>query len=82
MAMGLLAAGAQWALTYAFSNGSPLVNANLQYLTIAFSSVFGTLFFGDQMTSIGVIGMILIIASGVMATYVQNKKRSIQANQG
>jgi S-adenosylmethionine uptake transporter len=79
MVMGLFAAGAQWALTYAFSNGSALVNANLQYLTIAFSSVFGLLFFGDRISG---IGMALIVASGVMATYVQNKQRAADPSQG
>lgn len=82
MAMGILAAGAQWSLTYAFSNGAPLVNANLQYLTIAFSSILGTLFFDDKITSIGIAGMILIVASGVTATYVLNKKSCIQTSRG
>ncbi|CAB3786647.1 DMT family transporter [Pararobbsia alpina] len=73
LAMGVLAAGAQWSLTYAFSNGKTLVNASLQYLTIAFSSVLGGLIFGDQITLMGIYGMILVVVSGVMAAYFRSK---------
>lgn len=74
LAMGVLAAGAQWSLTYAFLNGRTLVNASLQYLTIAFSSVLGWLIFGDQMTLLIMLGMLLVVVSGVIAAYSRDKK--------
>jgi drug/metabolite transporter (DMT)-like permease len=72
ISMGLLAAGAQWATTYAFSNGKPLINASLQYMTIAFSCVCGILMFGDNITLFAILGMILIIASGILSTSIKN----------
>lgn len=73
LTMGILAAGAQWALTYAFSNGKTLVNASLQYLTIAFSCVFGGAIFGDRITRLALLGMVLVAASGVSATYFRGR---------
>jgi S-adenosylmethionine uptake transporter len=73
LTMGILAAGAQWSLTYAFSNGKTLVNASLQYLTIAFSCVFGGVVFGDRITQLALVGMILVAASGVSAAYFRSK---------
>ena len=75
LAMGVVAAGAQWSLTYAFSNGKTLVNASLQYLTIAFSYAFGVLIFSDHITLITIGGMILVVASGVIAAYTRDEDR-------
>ncbi len=74
LAMGVLAAGAQWSLSYAFLNGKTLVNANLQYLTIAFSSSLGALVFADKITLPAFFGMILVVASGVIAAYFRDTK--------
>lgn len=67
VAMGVLAAAAQWSLTYALLNGKTLINASLQYLTIAFSGAFGGLIFGEKMTLAATGGMALVVASGVIA---------------
>lgn len=73
LAMGSLAAAAQWSLTYAFLNGKTLVNASLQYLTIAFSSALGGLIFGDEITFVAIFGMIFVVLSGVIAAYFRDK---------
>lgn len=78
LAMGVLAAGAQWSLTYAFLNGKTLVNASLQYLTIAFSSILGGIIFGDHIALIAIFGMILVVTSGGVAAYSRNKKTADQ----
>lgn len=68
LAVGLLAAGAQWSLTYGFTHGNTVVSAGLQYLTIAFSCVFGVLVFEDTLPWLSVVGVALIAAAGLLAT--------------
>ena len=71
--VGLLAAGGQLCMTLAYSKGSTLVVANLQYSGIVFAALYGMLLFGDQIPPIGWLGMVLIIASGIAATVLRNR---------
>jgi len=66
--IGLLASLGQLCMTRAFSRGSTLVVANLQYSGIVFAALFGALLFGDDIALSGWAGMALIIASGIAAT--------------
>ena len=84
LAVGVVAAGAQWALTRAFAYGKTLVNASLQYLTIACACVFGALIFDDPLTPMAIGGMVLVVASGVMAAYCRDdgldEEQMLEAN--
>ena len=71
--IGLLAAGGQLCMTLAYSKGSTLVVANLQYSGIVFSALYGLLLFGDQIPWIGWAGMVLIVLSGIAATALRNR---------
>ncbi|MBP7566784.1 MAG: DMT family transporter [Burkholderiaceae bacterium] len=71
--IGLLASGGQLCMTRAYSQGSTLVVANLQYSGIVFSALFGVLLFGDVIPLLGWIGMALIVGSGVLATVLRNR---------
>lgn len=64
---GVFATLAQLLMTRAYARGSMLVNANLQYLGIVHAGVFGLLLFGDRLTPLSVIGMVLIVGSGMVA---------------
>lgn len=71
--IGLLAAGGQLCMTLAYSKGSTLVVANLQYSGIVFSALYGLLLFGDHIPLIGWAGMVLIVLSGIAATALRNR---------
>jgi S-adenosylmethionine uptake transporter len=69
IAIGLTATVAQIAMTRAYRLGAMLVTANLQYSGIVFSSIWGILIWGDHLSMSGWLGMIIILASGMAATY-------------
>ncbi|MBE7419019.1 MAG: DMT family transporter [Ideonella sp.] len=71
LAIGTLATVAQTLMTHAYTRGSALTNASLQYLGIVFSGVFGVWLFGDVLGWMALLGMALIIAAGLAATYLQ-----------
>lgn len=66
--IGLLALGGQLCMTRAYASGATLVVANLQYTGIVFASLYGVWIFGDRIDAFAVLGIGLIIASGVVAT--------------
>ncbi|MBS1187923.1 MAG: ribN [Burkholderiaceae bacterium] len=68
-AIGVFAAGGQMAMTRAYHLGKTLVTANLQYTGIVFSSIWGILIWDDSLGWMGWLGMTIIIASGVVATF-------------
>lgn len=67
-AVGLFASLGQWCLTRAYTRGAALVVASLQYLGLAFSSLFGVFLFHEQLAWTGWLGMVLIIVAGIAAT--------------
>jgi S-adenosylmethionine uptake transporter len=73
LALGVLAATAQLLMTRAYATGRPLVNASLQYLGIAFAFGYGALLFHDPVTLMSLVGMSLIVASGVAATLLRSQ---------
>ncbi len=66
--MGILASLGQLCMTRAYSRGSTLVVANLQYSGIVFAALYSVALFGDAITPMGWAGMALIVASGLGAT--------------
>ena len=69
IAIGVTATIAQIAMTRAYRLGAMLVTANLQYSGIVFSSVWGILIWGDRIDLYGWLGIAIILASGVVATF-------------
>ncbi|WP_343652254.1 DMT family transporter [Herbaspirillum sp.] len=76
--IGLTATLAQIAMTRAYRLGNTLVTANLQYTGIVFSSLFGVLIWDDAPGWMGWVGMVIILASGMLATY-RNQRKSQSA---
>jgi S-adenosylmethionine uptake transporter len=76
---GLTATTAQIAMTRAYRLGNTLVTANLQYTGIVFSSLFGVLIWDDAPGWIGWLGMAIILASGMLATYRNQRKSQAAA---
>jgi S-adenosylmethionine uptake transporter len=71
--IGVLATGAQWMLTRAYSIGSALANSALQYMGIVFSFMLGVWLFNDPVTLQALAGMGLIIMAGLASTLLRNK---------
>ena len=71
--IGILASLGQWCMTRAYSRGSTLLVANLQYAGIVFGAIYSLLFFGDQIPLLGWAGMALIVFSGLAATVLRTR---------
>lgn len=67
--IGLTATLAQIAMTRAYRLGNTLLTANLQYTGIVFASLFGIVIWGDAPGWMGWSGIAIILASGILATY-------------
>lgn len=69
--MALLASLGQWCMTRAYSHGATLLVANLQYSGIVFGALYSLVLFGDAIPLAGWLGMGLICASGIAATWLR-----------
>ena len=71
--IGLLAVFGQLCMTRAYASGATMLVANLQYAGIVFAGLFGLVFFGERLPLVGWLGMALIIASGITATWLRSR---------
>jgi S-adenosylmethionine uptake transporter len=60
-------------MTRAYSRGSTLLVANLQYSGIVFAAFYSLALFGDEIPLIGWVGMGVIVASGLAATVLRTR---------
>jgi S-adenosylmethionine uptake transporter len=60
-------------MTRAYRVGKVLVVANLQYTGIIFSSLWGMLLWGDTLSWPVYLGMGVILASGIAATFYNTR---------
>ncbi|HRI18999.1 MAG TPA: DMT family transporter [Burkholderiaceae bacterium] len=79
LAVGVLATAAQWMMTRAYGAGPTLVNASLQYTGIAWSFLFGVLWFDDPVTPVALAGMALIAGAGIAATRLRRARTPADA---
>jgi len=68
LGLGLSATIAQLALTKAYRVGNTLKNAGLSYLTILFSSILGLIVFSETLDVLSLVGILLIIISGIVVS--------------
>ena len=71
--IGVLASLGQWCMTRAYSRGSTLLVANLQYSGIVFSAIYSLALFGDRIALLGWAGMAVIVLSGLAATVLRTR---------
>lgn len=71
---GVFASLGQWCLTRAYTRGSPLVVACLQYMGLVFSSLFGVFLFHEKLPWSAWLGMIIIVISGIAATVLRPQR--------
>jgi len=80
-AIGITATIAQVAMTRAYRLGAMLVTANLQYTGIVFSSMWGILIWNDTLDMGGWLGILIILISGVAATFYNVRSSSSTSSQ-
>jgi S-adenosylmethionine uptake transporter len=73
LGIGLSGLAAQIAMTRAYRVGNVLVVANLQYTGIVFSSLLSVLLWGDRFDWHVWLGIGVILASGMAATFYNNR---------
>jgi S-adenosylmethionine uptake transporter len=71
--IGILASLGQWCMTRAYSKGSTLVVASMQYSGIVFAVIFSIVLFGDTIAPMGWLGIAVIVASGILATILRTR---------
>ncbi len=71
--IGILASLGQWSMTRAYSQGSTLVVANMQYSGIVFAAIYSLALFGDNIPPLGWAGMVVILLSGIAATALRSR---------
>ena len=69
--IGVLASLGQWCMTRAYRKGATLVVASMQYSGIVFAVVYSLVLFGDEIDPLGLLGIGIIVASGVLATVLR-----------
>ena len=74
LGIGAAALMAQMAMTRAYRVGKVLVVANLQYTGIVFSSLWGLALWGDRFGWHVWLGICVILASGIAATFYNTRK--------
>ena len=67
---------AQLAMTRAYARGQTLMAATLAYSTVIFSSIFGMLIWEEQLTSLAWAAMLMIVFSGIAATYFSSSRQN------
>lgn len=73
LGVGSFGALAQLCMTAAYKRGKTLVSASLAYSTVIFSSVFGMLLWDETLPWTGWMGVVLIVASGLLATVLSRR---------
>jgi len=73
--LGVSATIAQLAMTRAYRTGKPLIVAGLSYTTVLLASLFGVIFWHEDMTMTEWLGISLIILSGVFSIKTTNKAK-------
>ena len=80
-ATGIFASLGQWCMTRAYTRGSTLVVATLQYLGIVYASLFSLWLFHERLEPAAWLGMVIIVLSGIAATWVRQHQAVRQAAQ-
>ena len=71
--VGVFATLAQLAMTRAYGRGKALLTASLAYTTIVFATLFAAIFWQEHLGGIELIGIALIIGSGIVANWLRRK---------
>lgn len=67
LGIGLSAVAGQVAMTHAYKVGRKFMVAALSYLVVVLSAIYGAYVFGETLSTVAILGIVLIVASGVLA---------------
>lgn len=73
--IALMATGAQFCMTRAFSRGNIVLSGALQYTVILFSTIMGEVVFSEPVTIPVVVGMLMIVATGITASLLTRQEQ-------
>lgn len=79
VAVGITATAAQLAMTRAYGRGRTLLTASLQFSAVVFAAALGELVFSDRVAPIGYLGIAVIVASGILATFASTRRPPLPA---
>jgi S-adenosylmethionine uptake transporter len=69
--IGVLASLGQWCATRAYSRGTTLLAANLQYAGVVFAALYNLVLFNDQIQLSSWMGILVIVLCGMAATVLR-----------
>ena len=73
--VGAFATLGQLAMTRAYSRGKVLLSASLTYTTVVFATLSGVVLWGEHLGWMELLGMALVVISGVSANYFSSGKK-------
>ncbi len=73
LGIGLVATLAQLAMTRAYHSGNTVVVGAFAYSTVIFAAILGMLLFNEQLPLIAWLGMLVIMASGMLAKWASER---------
>ncbi len=73
LGVGGFGALAQLAMTRAYAYGRTLFTAALSYSTVVFAALFGVIVFDDAIDLFGLVGITIVVASGMLAGALSRK---------
>jgi S-adenosylmethionine uptake transporter len=79
--VGVFGTLGQLAMTRAYGKGRAMVSAALSYSGIVFSSILGIVVFAEVLPLVAWLGIVLIIAAGIVAVWLQPRARAEPAPQ-
>ncbi len=77
--VGVTGTLAQLAMTRAYSAGNTLVSGALSYSTILYATLFTVVIWDEKLSVFSWIGMVVIVASGLLALYSEKKEDQKEA---
>ena len=82
LAMGFFATVGQICTTKSYAYGNLLLSSCLGFSAIPFSAVTGVLLFGDALQASSMLGMTLIVISGMAASVSTKREQARQKSEG
>ena len=79
LGVGVTGTLAQFAMTRAYSAGNTLVSGALSYSTIVYATIFTVVIWDETLSPLAWIGIVIIVASGLLALYSEKKEDQKEA---
>ena len=71
--IGIFGTLGQYAITYAWKNGAPILNCVYQYFGVVFALIIGLLLFNDRLDNLTLCGIAVVCLSGIFASIMTRR---------